>query len=165
MTVNNGARMADGSSAGPKVQQPLLRLLTMIRTTPMIRTARMRHSEEPAAAADAVTEVLSEALPHWKARRRPRTKGEVDLELSGPHGAALQVNIKEARDARPDTVEGALARAVLQLQHLDIAGATLVVALTVPRLAERRLVRAHIDTLKAPGLSADGHCRATCGSA
>jgi len=136
--------MARRRSAGPKGLAPenALRLLTMIRITTMIRTARMRQSEEPPpAAADAVTEVLSEALPQWKARRRPRTKGDFDLELSGPHGAALQVNIKEARDTRPDTVEGALARAILQLQRLDIEGATLVVALTVPRIGSKTVER------------------------
>jgi hypothetical protein len=108
----------------------------------MIRIARMKHPDDsPLGPADPVAEILSEVLPQWKARRGPSTTGAVDLELSGPRGAALQINVKQARDTRPDTVEGALARAVLQLQHLDIAETMPVVWLTVPRLGSKTVDR------------------------
>jgi len=100
----------------------------------------VRSESSPSAAEEVVAKVLSEALPGWKVRRRPRRKDDVDLALSGPRGV-FHVEVKAARDARPDTVEGALARAILHLTRSTIEGSTPLVALTVPRLGPKTVER------------------------
>jgi hypothetical protein len=113
----------------------MIRIMAMIRSTDMIRPSDPTFPEED------VVSILRAALPGWKWTRSSPGKG-VDFELSGPRGARVVLEVKSARDGRREAVEGALARAILQLQRVRLAvKSTAMVALALPRIGPRTVDR------------------------